>query len=445
MTTRNATRGPLLAIGAACLLAGVGGAQAQQTTLTIGTVNNQDMIRMQRLTPEFEKANPDIKVTWVTLEENILRQRITTDIATKGGQFDIMTIGNYEVPIWSQKEWLAPLENLGADYDVDDLLPPIRNALSTDGKLYAAPFYGESVFTIYRKDLMEKAGLTMPEQPTFDFLMEAAAKLNDPSTGVYGICLRGKPGWGENMAFIGDLARSYGGNYFDANWKPQFDSDAWKTAVGNYVKVMQAYGPPGAAGNGFTENLALFAQGKCGLWVDATANGSFVANPKESTVADKVGFTQAPCGIENCPNGGANWLWSWSLAIPASSQKKDAAEKFIAWATDKKYQELVASRDGWSNVPPGSRTSLYQNEKYMSTTPFAAETLRAINAADPSKGPDKPYVGLQFAAIPEFAGIGTAVGQLIASALAGTTSVDQALSAAQAQATRDMTRAGYIK
>ncbi|WP_279484031.1 ABC transporter substrate-binding protein, partial [Aureimonas sp. SK2] len=196
-----------------------------------GTVNNNDMIRMQRLTPEFEAKHPDIKINWVTLEENVLRQRVTTDIATKGGQFDVLTIGNYEAPIWAKQQWLAPLENLGAAFDIDGLLPPVRDALSLDGKLYASPFYGESVLTAYRTDLMEKAGLTMPEKPTWDFIAQAAEKMTDPATGTYGICLRGKPGWGENMAFLGSLARSFGANYFDANWKPQFESEGWKKAV----------------------------------------------------------------------------------------------------------------------------------------------------------------------------------------------------------------------
>ena len=78
---------------------------------------------------DFTAKNPDIKVEWVTLEENVLRQRVTTDIATKGGQFDIMTIGTYEAPIWGKQGWLLPLDDLGADYDVDDLLPAIRAGL----------------------------------------------------------------------------------------------------------------------------------------------------------------------------------------------------------------------------------------------------------------------------------------------------------------------------
>src|SRR5918995_355371 len=149
---------------------------AHAETITIATVNNGDMVRMQGLTADFTAANPDITLQWVTLEENILRERVTTDIATKGGQFDVMTIGTYEVPIWAKQGWLLPLENLGADYDVDDLLPAIRGGLSADGKLYAAPFYGESSMVMYRKDLFEKAGLTMPDAPTWDFIADAARK-----------------------------------------------------------------------------------------------------------------------------------------------------------------------------------------------------------------------------------------------------------------------------
>src|SRR5262249_29595526 len=173
-----------------------------QTTLTIATVNNGDMIRMQGLTGDFTAKNPGTALKWVTLEENVLRQRVTTDIATKGGQFDILTIGTYEVPIWAKKNWLIPVDKLGADYDVNDLLPKIRDAVSVDGKLYAAPFYGESSMVMYRTDLFQKAGLTMPEKPTWDFIIDSAKKLTDKQEGVFGICLRGKAGWGENMAFL---------------------------------------------------------------------------------------------------------------------------------------------------------------------------------------------------------------------------------------------------
>lgn len=426
------------------VLAFAASAQAQ-TKLTIATVNNGDMIRMQKLTDDFKAKNPGIDLEWVTLEENILRQRVTTDIATKGGQYDVLTIGTYEVPIWAKQNWLLPLKNLGADYDVDDLLPPIRSGLSLDGTLFAAPFYGESSMIMYRKDLFAKAGLSMPEKPSWDFIKDAAAKITDKSKEVYGICLRGKPGWGENMAFLTTMANSYSGRWFDEKWKPTFDGPEWKTTLTTYLDMMKTSGPPGASSNGFNENLALFQSGKCGMWIDATVAASFVSNPKDSKVADQVGYAPAPCGT-TCKNG--NWLWAWSLAIPAGTKKAAEAEKFVAWATSKGYTNLVASKEGWANVPPGTRKSLYANPDYLKAAAFAEQTLKAINSADPSlNGNDKPkpYIGVQFAAIPEFQGLGTAVGQQFAAALAGTATAEAALANAQTLVVREMTKAGYIK
>ena len=425
------------------LMIGVSGA-ALAETLTIATVNNGDMIRMQGLTDDFKAKNPGIDVEWVTLEENVLRQKVTTDIATKGGQFDILTIGTYEVPIWAKQNWLVPLDNLGADYDVDDLLPAIRSGLSIDGKLYAAPFYGESSMVMYRKDLFEKAGLTMPDSPTWDFIADAARKITDKDNEVYGICLRGKAGWGENMAFLTAMSNSFGARWFDEDWKPQFDQPEWKDTITFYVDLMNDAGPPGASSNGFNENLALFNSGKCGMWIDATVAASFVTNPKDSSVSDKVGFALAP---NKGLGKNANWLWAWSLAVPAGTKKAESAEKFIAWATSKGYLDLVASKEGWANVPPGTRTSLYENAEYQAAAPFAKMTLDSINSADPTHPTVKPvpYVGVQFVAIPEFQGLGTTIGQMFSGALAGQMTIDEALSQAQATATREMTEAGYIQ
>jgi sorbitol/mannitol transport system substrate-binding protein len=420
----------------------VGTASAQ--TLTIATVNNGDMIRMQGLSSAFTEET-GIALNWVVLEENTLRQNVTTDIATNGGQYDIMTIGTYEAPIWAAQNWLKPLDGLSADaeYDVDDLLPAIRSGLSHDGKLYAAPFYGESSFIMYRTDLMEAAGLTMPEAPTWEFIGEAARAMTDRANDINGICLRGKAGWGENMAFLTAMSNSFGARWFDENWVPQFDSPEWKNTLDTYLSLMADAGPAGASSNGFNENLTLFQQGKCGMWIDATVAASFVTNPDDSTVADKVGFALAP---DNGLGKRGNWLWAWSLAIPASSQNAEAAESFINWATDKDYLALVASNDGWANVPPGTRTSLYENPEYQAAAPFAKMTLDSINAADPANPTvdPVPYTGVQFVAIPEFAGIATNVGQLFSAALAGQMSADDALAQAQDAATRDMTRAGYI-
>ena len=415
---------------------------AQAEDLTVATVNNGDMIRMQKLTEDFTAQHPDIKVEWVTLEENILRERVTTDIATRGGQYDVLTIGTYEVPIWGKQGWLVSLNDLPADYDIDDLLPAIRGGLTVDGNLLASPFYGESSMVMYRTDLMEAAGMTMPEAPTWADIEAAAAAMTNTETGVYGVCLRGKAGWGENMAFLTAMSNSFGARWFDENWVPQFDQPEWKATLDFYLNLMTKYGPPGASNNGFNENLTLFNQGKCGMWIDATVAASFVTG-KDSTVADKVGFALAP---DNGLGKRGNWLWAWSLAIPSSSQKQDAAKAFINWATNKDYLALVAEKEGWANVPPGTRTSLYANEEYAKV-PFAKMTIDSINAADPTNPTVKPvpYVGVQFVAIPEFQGLGTSVGEILSAALAGQKTADEALAEAQALVADEMKASGYIQ
>ena len=283
------------------------------------------MIRMQGLTGDFTKANPDIKLNWVTLEENVLRQKVTTDIATKAGEYDILTIGSYETPIWGKKGWLTPLDKLGADYDIDDLLPAIRAGLSVDGKLYAAPFYGESSFTMYRTDLMEKAGLKMPENPTWSFIAEAAKKMNDPATGTYGICLRGKPGWGENMAFLSAAANSFGPRWFDEKWQPQFDGPEWKKTLSFYVDLMKVAGPKGASANGFNENLALFNSGKRGVWIDATSAGQFVVG-NNSSVADKAASPwRRMTASARAPTGCGRGRWRFPPDRPRSTRRRNSS------------------------------------------------------------------------------------------------------------------------
>jgi sorbitol/mannitol transport system substrate-binding protein len=243
------------------------------------------------------------------------------------------------------------------------------------------------------------------------------------------------------MAFLTTMANSLGARWFDEDWTPQFDSDAWATTINFYLDLMNDAGPPGASTNGFNENLALFQQGKCGMWIDATVAASFVTNPNDSTVADKVGFALAPdAGLGKR----ANWLWAWALAIPAGTQKEDAAKEFINWATSKEYLALVAESEGWANVPPGSRTSLYENPEYQKV-PFSAMTLQSINTADPTNPTvdPVPYVGVQFVAIPEFQGIGTQAGQEFSAALAGQQTAEEALAKAQALTADEMEAAGY--
>ena len=172
-----------------------GGGGGGPVTLTLATVNNPQMVDMEQLKGEFEADNPDIKVKFVQMEENDLRDAVTKDVATQGGQYDMVTIGAYEVPLWQQNDWiqnLSPYVEESEDYDVDDLMPPVREAISVDGELYAVPFYGESSFLMYNKEIFAAAGLTMPENPTWTQVADLARKAK--SAEHAGICLRGKPG-----------------------------------------------------------------------------------------------------------------------------------------------------------------------------------------------------------------------------------------------------------
>ena len=414
--------------------------------ITIATVNNADMIVMQKLAPQWEQATGH-SINWVVLEENVLRQRTTQDIATGGGSFDIMFIGAYETPIWGANGWLTSLDDFydDASYDANDIFQLVRNGLSANGSLYAVPLYSETSFTFYRTDVFEAAGVQAPTgQITYTEFADIVSKVHDPDNGVYGTCQRGKAGWGENMAFIGPLGNAFGARWFDEEWQPQLDSPEWHAAVTYYVDLMTKYGPPGATANGHNENRALFKDGKCATWVDATSAANDVRNPKTSSVADVTDFFKAP---KQATEKGTGWFWSWALAIPASSQKADIAKDFLKWGTSKEYFQMVGDTEGWVAVPSGTRQSIHEDARLLEAAPFA-ETIKnaifSVDPADPTLLP-VPYTGVQFVAIPEFQGIGNYVGQQISAALAGQQSVDDALANSQKFALREMTKAGYYK
>ncbi len=391
--------------------------------LTVGTVDNGDMMVMQGLAREFERQNPGIVLHWRVLDEHTLRRRLLGDLALADGQFDVMTIGTYELPIWVGRGWLAPLGELPKGYDADDLLPTLRRHLRFDDQWYALPFYAESAMTYYRKDLFAQADLA-----------RFAARLHKPQAGQYGICLRGKPGWGENMALISSMVHAHGGRWFDPQWRPELATPLWNKVVADYVDLLTKYGPPHPAANGFNENLDLFAHGHCAIWVDATVAG-MLFDARRSQVSAQLGFAPAPIAGER--SDGA-WLWSWALAIPSASQHKAQAAQFIAWATSQAYIRKVAQQHGWIAVPPGTRKSTYTNAQYAKAAPFASFVLKAIEAADVGMDPRRPYEPVQYVSIPAFQAIGERAGADIAAALTGEQSVDKALRRAQNYALEQM-------
>ena len=397
-------------------------------------VGNPQMEDIQKLTEESFTKDTGIKVNFTILPENELRDKVTQEVATKAGQYDVATIGAYEAAIWAKNGWLHELDSYAdADtkFDKADLLKPIVTSLSgADGKLYAMPFYGESSFLMYRKDVLQAKGITMPERPTWDQVADAAAKVDGAEPGMKGICLRGLPGWGEIFAPLTTVVNTFGGTWFEKDWTAKVNAPEFVAATKFYVDLVRAHGEPGAAQAGFSECLNALSQGKVAMWYDATSAAGSLEDPATSKVAGKIGYALAP--VEKTKSAG--WLWTWAWAMPKTTKNADNAAKFMLWASSKDYENLVGTKLGWARVPSGKRASTYAQPDYMkASAAFGPLTLKAIeeaNPVDPGLQP-RPTVGVQFVTIPDFADLGTKVSQEVSAAIAGKTSVEDALNSGQ--------------
>ncbi|MBT2423812.1 sugar ABC transporter substrate-binding protein [Streptomyces sp. ISL-22] len=398
---------------------------------------------MQKLADDFERLHPHTHVKFEFRPEKELRHRLPKDIATETGRYDVMGIGPYEAPVWASRGWLTRLDDHAeqSGYDVQDFFPVLRKALSYHGGLYSVPYYGESSFLMYRKDLFAKAGLTMPKHPSWQQVARLAAKLDDPHNGVAGICLRGGTGW-TNLATLNMVILTFGGQWFDEHWNPQLTSPEVKRAVRFYVDLVRRHGGPRPADNGPAECLKTMRQGKAAMGNDATVFGGFLEDPKNSKVAGRIGYAPAP--VERTDSSG--WLWTWSLAIPVTAKHPKAAWDFISWATSKRFLKLYGKRLGWARLPPGSRQSTYKLSPYMKAAKaYTQPTMNALNAVNlEHPGLHKqPWVGTSYVGIPEYAGLGDRVSKEISAAIAGQQSVDEALAKAQLFATDVVEGGGY--
>ncbi len=413
---------------------GGGGTGGGSKSLNVLMVGNPQMVDIQKLTKDSFTKDTGIKVNYTVLPENELRDKVTQDVATGAGQYDVATVGAYEVPIWAKNGWLKDMTGYAqgdSSYDEGDLLEPITKALTgADGKLYGLPFYGESSFLMYRKDILKQKGVTMPAHPTWQQVASIAAKVDGAQPGMKGICLRGLPGWGEMFAPLTTVVNTFGGTWFTKDWQAQVDAPPFKQAVNFYVDLIKQHGEPGAAQAGFTECLNAMSQSKVAMWYDATSAAGSLEDPNVSKVAGKVGYAPAPV----VKTKSAGWLWTWAFVMPKTTKKADAASKFMLWATGKDYEKLVGQKLGWARVPAGKRKSTYDLPQYKKVaSAFAQPTLQAIETAnpeDPGVQP-RPTVGVQYVDIPEFQDLGTKVSQDIAAAIAGRTTVDDALTKGQ--------------
>lgn len=437
MTHRSPRTAAGLVVVAALSLAGCAGwgsvGSGGEDSISVLMVNNPQMVDLQSLTAEHFTAETGIRVNFTVLPENDVRDKISQEFSSQAGQYDVASLSNFEIPIYAGSKWIAPLDDfIAADpgFDQADVLEPMVTSLSgKDGKVYGEPFYGESSFLMYRKDVVEAAGLTMPDHPTWQEVADIAAQVDGDQPGMAGICLRGQPGWGQVFAPLTTVVNTFGGTWFSEDWQAEVNDLPFRQATQFYVDLVRDHGENGAPQAGFTECLNNLIQGNVAMWYDATsAAGSLEA--ADSPVKGKIGYVAAPV-VETEASG---WLYTWAWAVQEASQHKENAWKFISWASGKDYEQLVGETKGWSRVPAGKRESTYSIPEYLAeSSAFADPTLDAIKTAnplDPGVQP-RPAPGIQFVDIPEFPALGTQVSQFVSAAVAGQMTVDEALDKGQ--------------
>ena len=409
-------------------------APAATKELNVAIVGNPQMEDIAKLTPELFTAKTGIKVNYSILGEGDLRQVTTRDVASGGKQFDVMMIGMFEAPQFGASGLLTdltPLATADKTYNVDDIISSVRGGLSADGKLYAAPFYAESSFLMYRKDVLEKAGLTMPAAPTWDEVAKIAKAVNTPD--MAGICLRGKPGWGDLGAAFTTVLNTFGGTWWKANddgsiGAAQVDQPEFKEALSFYVDLVKTAGEKDAANSSYNECTKAMQDGKAAMWYDATVAASNLEGDN-SPIKGKLGYALAPTKVTKA----SGWLWSWALAIPKSTKDVDAAWQYLSFATGPQYLKDAGTRiaGGWAGIPPGTRKSTYEIPEYQkAAAAFAQPTLDAMAAAPidnpgTTKRPGLP--GVQYVGVPEFQDVGTQCTELFSAVIAGQKDIDAAL------------------
>jgi sorbitol/mannitol transport system substrate-binding protein len=430
----------LLAAALVAALAGTASSRpdAKTKTIRVAIVGNPQMEDIAKLTPSLFTKKTGIKVKYSILEEGKLREIVTRDVGAGGRQFDVVMIGPYEAPQFGSSgllKNLTPYAKPDASYKYKDVLPAVRNALSAKGRMYASPFYAESSFVMYRKDVMRAKGVTVPARPTWAQIAAIARKID--SDRMAGICLRGKPGWGDLGASFTTVLNTFGGTWWSAksNGKPdkaQVDKPEFKQALEFYVDLVKDAGEKDAANASFNECLAQYRDGRVAMWYDATVAAG-ILEAKDSRVKGKNAYALAP--IRKTKASG--WLWTWALAIPRKAPDPATAWKYISWATGPSYIKAAGTRisGGWAAIPPGTRFSTYRIPQYKAAAKaFAARTLAAMKAAPinnpgTTKRPGLP--GVQYVGIPEFQDVGNRCTEQFSSVIAGRTSIDSALRACQ--------------
>ena len=384
---------------------------------------------LQQLLPWFE-AKSGVKVNLVIMPFSAMREKQLIELTSGNSTYDVIGLDYRDVAAYGEAGWMVDLYKFINSKDADpaldmaDFLPTAVEGLKWKGKLNGFPFYVESTMLMYRKDLYAKLGLKVPE--TWDELYQNALKLNHETNGTrdfYGVTIRGRRAVGYNDYIWNGLLKSYGGSYFDKNWKPIFNSDAGVTALEMYVKLLKDAGPLDAATQGYEEVMQTMMQGKTAQVIDATMLGAWLEDPKQSKVVGLNGWAMVPKGTVRRGNS----FFLQGVGVPKFSKNQLAAYKFIEWATSKDLQKVQIDKGAYL-----TRSSIINSEEFRNAWPFADIMLKSLADSDLNYTP----------ILPEWSQVADQVSIAVSSALIGEKTPKQALDEAQAAVDQIMIKAG---
>jgi len=272
------------------------------------------------------------------------------------------------VPQYAEAGWLEPLQQYIDDssltdkssYDFADYPPASLVRPTFKGTLYGIPASVEPQIMFYRKDILAQQGIAVPA--TMNDLYKAVVKIKRNVPGMAGIALRLRRGAGSYWPWLG-VTSAYRGQWVDANDKVYLTSPQTKAATDMYLKLIKDGGPDAPLNYGWYECLTSFQQGKSAFLMDANSWEAAFQDTSKSSVAGKVGAAHIPAGPDGYVQaaGGSSWM----LGIPSQSQNKEAAWKFIAWASSKPVTVHVAINGG-----DITRISTWTNPDFMKAYPY---------------------------------------------------------------------------
>ena len=413
--------------------------QAEGQTVRAAVIPASYFDNLIALAPEFE-ALTGIKVVFDKVPPGQIRQKAVLDLSSKTGNISTHAGDPMYLPLYAANKWTDPLENYLNDpkltdkawFKYDDIFEAWRKADMVDGKTYGIPYDGEMTIQTYRKDLYDAKGLKPAE--TLDQIVSNAKALHDPDKRMWGFCLRGMPGAGQNMYIYPSLLGAFGGKWFDAGGKIKVNSPEAVAALEWYVTQNNAFAPKAAQNWNWPDIADAFAQGTIASFIDGHSAATVIANPERSKVMGKIGFARWPKG----PSGRrVSSIWNWAMPINSALPEKarQATWLFIQWAASEETQ----ARTSFKFKGPGkrygvNRLSMWKTGPYSKTIGDAGSNFLEASLDSLAQDTDvewRPRVA-------QWPAIGETMAKIVQSALVGQVKSQQALDDAQIQVERIM-------